>query len=77
LSSPYPIRRPVTPHPSPHPPRSPQVYSSWTDSAKSISDLKFSPDGKCLAAGSMDGNIYVYALNDDNKTFRRQGALPI
>ena len=36
-----------------------KVYSTWTDSAQSISDLKFSPDGKFLAAGEC---LFVMSL---------------
>ena len=49
-----------------------KAYYSWKNCSQAISELKFSPDGKLLAAGSEDGNIYIYVRNDDKKTFRRQ-----
>ena len=49
-----------------------KAYCSWKNCSQAISELKFSPDGKLLAAGSRDGNIYIYVCNDDRKTFRRQ-----
>ena len=48
-----------------------KAYSTWKNCSQPISDLKFSPDGKLLSAGSEDGNIYNYICNDDHKTFRR------
>jgi hypothetical protein len=49
-----------------------KAYSSWKNSKQPIVVIKFSPNGQLLASGSKDGNIYVYVMNDDKKTFRRQ-----
>ncbi|GMH54311.1 hypothetical protein TrST_g10520 [Triparma strigata] len=37
-----------------------RIVCANQDAAGYISDVKFSPDGNLLAAGSMDGNIYFY-----------------
>ncbi|GMI13574.1 hypothetical protein TrLO_g7993, partial [Triparma laevis f. longispina] len=37
-----------------------RIVCSNQDASGYISDVKFSPDGNLLAAGSMDGNVYFY-----------------
>ena len=44
--------------------------SKWQHTEQAISDIKFSPDDTLLAAGSTDGNIYLYR-SDDKRTYRR------
>jgi WD40 repeat protein len=48
-----------------------RAYSQFKHSDQAIKDIKFSLDGKLLAAGSKDGNIYIYKINGDKKSFRR------
>lgn len=47
-----------------------RVYATWKHSEIIITDIKFSPNGNFIAAGSGDSNIYVYA-SDDKVEFRR------
>jgi len=55
-------------------PQHPQlrVYSTWQHAELIITDIKFSPDGQLIAAGSGDSNIYLYK-SEDKKNFFRQG----
>ena len=48
-----------------------RVYATWKHSDAIITDIKFSPDGTYIAAGSADSNIYIYK-SLDKKNFKRQ-----
>ncbi|UYV78229.1 EML1 [Cordylochernes scorpioides] len=50
-----------------------QVYASCVDGSEPIECIAFSPDGKFLAFGSHDNNIYVYQVSDDGTKFSRIG----
>eukprot|EP01042_Synura_sphagnicola_P000320 gene320-331_t len=48
-----------------------RLVQTWTHSSQPITDVRFSPDGLFLAAGSRDTNIYIYQ-SEDQKSYRRQ-----
>ncbi|XP_076316323.1 echinoderm microtubule-associated protein-like 2 isoform X2 [Tachypleus tridentatus] len=50
-----------------------QVYIVNCDINQVIDCIKFSPDGKLLAAGSHDSNLYIYQVQEDFKKYSRIG----
>ncbi|EDO31013.1 predicted protein, partial [Nematostella vectensis] len=48
-------------------------YKDGRCAQEKISDLKYSPDGKCLAVASHDNNIYVYTLENGGKSMELCG----
>ncbi|KAJ6218486.1 hypothetical protein RDWZM_009643 [Blomia tropicalis] len=50
-----------------------QMISMHNDGADLIECVKFSPDGRYLALGSRDHNIYVYQVSEEYRQFNRVG----
>lgn len=49
------------------------MLTQHTDGQEPISTIEFSPDGKLLAIGSHDNNIYIYQISDSQKRFAKIG----
>ena len=50
-----------------------QLISIHSDGADVIECIKFSPDGRYLAFGSRDNNIYIYLVSEEYRKFNRIG----
>lgn len=50
-----------------------ELYSSHTDGSEPIQVVRYSPDGRFLALGSRDNNIYVYQVGEDVRKYSRVG----
>ncbi|XP_075233880.1 echinoderm microtubule-associated protein-like 2 isoform X2 [Lycorma delicatula] len=50
-----------------------EVYSAHTDGNEPIQVVRYSPDGRLLALGSRDNNIYIYQVNEDMRKYSRVG----
>uniref|UniRef100_T1J5S7 HELP domain-containing protein n=1 Tax=Strigamia maritima TaxID=126957 RepID=T1J5S7_STRMM len=50
-----------------------EITSTHLDGAEAIDACKFSPDGKFLALGSRDNNIYIYQVSDNYEKLSRIG----
>ncbi|CAN0506680.1 unnamed protein product [Laminaria digitata] len=44
-----------------------RVVNTLKDALKPISCIRFSPDGNRMAAGSLDGSIYIYSVLENFK----------
>lgn len=49
------------------------MLAQHTDGQEPISTIEFSPDGKLLAIGSHDNNIYIYQISVSQKRFAKIG----
>lgn len=49
------------------------IYATHTDGTEPIQVVKFSPNGKLLAIGSRDNNIYIYQVVDSYRKYFRTG----
>lgn len=49
------------------------VISTHTDGSEQIEVVQFSPDGKSVALGSRDNNIYVYTVDESGRKYNRIG----
>lgn len=50
-----------------------QHIFTHTDGTELIECIKFSPDGRYLALGSRDNNIYIYQVGNEYKKFNKMG----
>lgn len=50
-----------------------QLISMHNDGSDLIECIKFSPNGRYVALGSRDNNIYVYQVSDEYRKFNRIG----
>lgn len=50
-----------------------QLVSIHNDGSEPIDCIKFSPDGRYLALGSRDCNIYIYQVSEEYRKFNRIG----
>ena len=50
-----------------------QLISIHSDGSDLIECIKFSPDGRYLAFGSRDNNVYIYQVSEEYRKFNRIG----
>lgn len=50
-----------------------EALAQHVDGQEPIQTIEFSPDGKLMAVGSRDNNIYVYQVGDDCRRFAKIG----
>lgn len=50
-----------------------EALTQHIDGQEAIQTIDFSPDGKLMAIGSRDNNIYIYQVGDDYKRFAKVG----
>jgi WD40 repeat protein len=48
------------------------VITSWQHSTRSISDLKYAPNGGTLGVASHDCNIYLYSVDIESRKYARR-----
>lgn len=50
-----------------------EQVTQYVDGNEPIQTIKYSPDGKILAIGSRDNNIYIYQVKDEGRKYARIG----